>query len=84
MSFPHIDVMVIMMHIDKWDVTRVLIDNVSQAEILFLSALDQMGYNSKQLKEGMKPLDGFGGKRIKLVDSISLPISFESLRNART
>jgi hypothetical protein len=76
MSFPHIDVMVIMMHIDKWD--------VSQAEILFLSALDQMGYNSKQLKEGMKPLDGFGGKRIKLVGSISLPISFESLRNART
>jgi hypothetical protein len=84
MSFPHIDVMVITMHIDKWDVTRVLIDNVSQAEILFLSAFDQMGYNSKQLKEAMKPLDGFGEKRIKLVGSISLPISFESLRNART
>jgi hypothetical protein len=44
-SFPHIDVMVIIMHIDKWDVTRVLIDNDSQAEILFLSAFDQMGFD---------------------------------------
>jgi hypothetical protein len=44
-SFPHIDVMVIIMHIDKWDVTRVLIDNGSQAEILFLSAFDQMGFD---------------------------------------
>jgi hypothetical protein len=44
-SFPHTDVMVIIMHIDKWDVTRVLIDNGSQAEILFLSAFDQMGFD---------------------------------------
>jgi hypothetical protein len=44
-SFPHTDVMVIIMHNDKWDVTRVLIDNGSQAEILFLSAFDQMGFD---------------------------------------
>jgi hypothetical protein len=36
-SFSHIDAMVITAHIDKWDVTSVLIDNRSQAEILFLS-----------------------------------------------
>jgi hypothetical protein len=46
-SFPHIDVMVITTHIDKWDVTRVLIDNGRQVEILFLSAFDQMGFNRK-------------------------------------
>jgi hypothetical protein len=44
-SFPHTDVTVIIAHIDKWDVTRVLIDNGSQAEILFLSAFDQMGFD---------------------------------------
>jgi hypothetical protein len=39
-SFPHTDAMVIKAHIDKWDVTRVLIDNGTQAKILFLSAFD--------------------------------------------
>jgi hypothetical protein len=28
-SFPHIDAMVIIAHIDKWDTTRVLVDNGS-------------------------------------------------------
>jgi hypothetical protein len=46
-SFPHTDVMVITAHIDKWDVTRVLIDNGSQAEMLFLSAFDQMRFSRK-------------------------------------
>jgi hypothetical protein len=39
-SFPHIDAMIITAHIGKWDVTRVLVDNGSQAEILFLSTFD--------------------------------------------
>jgi hypothetical protein len=33
--FPHTDAMVITVHIDRWDVTKILIDNGSQAEILF-------------------------------------------------
>jgi hypothetical protein len=39
--------MVITTHIDKWNVMRVLVDNVSQAEILFLSTFEQMGPNKK-------------------------------------
>jgi hypothetical protein len=53
--------MVITTHIDKWDVTRVLIDNGSQAEILFLLAFDLMGFDRKQLKEAKKSLYGFSG-----------------------
>jgi hypothetical protein len=49
-SFPHTDAMVITTHIDKWNVTRILSDNGSQAEILFLSAFDQMGFDRKQFK----------------------------------
>jgi hypothetical protein len=30
-SFPHIDTMVLTIHIYRWDVTRILIDNDSQA-----------------------------------------------------
>jgi hypothetical protein len=37
-SFPHTDVMVLTVHIDRWDVTKILVDNGSQPKILFLSA----------------------------------------------
>jgi hypothetical protein len=83
-SFPHTDGMVITSHIDKWDVTRVLVDNGSQAEILLLLTFEQMGFDRKQLKEASKPLYGFSGRRIEPIGSISLPVSFGSLRNART
>jgi hypothetical protein len=55
--------MVITIHIERWDVTRILIDNGSQAKVLFLSVFDKMGYDKSQLKETMKPLYGFGGKK---------------------
>jgi hypothetical protein len=61
-SFPHIDAMVVTIHTDEWDVTKILIDNGSQAEILFLTAFDKIGFDQKQLKESTKPLYGFSGK----------------------
>jgi hypothetical protein len=64
-SFSHTDAMVITAHIDKWDVMRVLVDNGSQTEILFLSTFEQMGFDRKQLKEASKPLYGFGGRKIE-------------------
>jgi hypothetical protein len=44
-SFPHTDVMVVTVHIDRWDVTKILIDNSNLAEILFLAAFDKMGFD---------------------------------------
>jgi hypothetical protein len=64
-SFPHTDVMAVIIHIDRWDVTKILVDNGSQAEILFLATFDKMGFDRKQLREPSKPLYGFGGKRIE-------------------
>jgi hypothetical protein len=82
-SFPHTDAMVVIIHIDRWDITKILIDNGSQAKILFLTAFEKMGYDRKQLKELMKPLYGFGGKRIEPVKVITLPVSFGTLNNPR-
>jgi hypothetical protein len=76
--------MVITTHIEKWNVTRVLVDNESQAEILFLSTFKKMGLSKKQLKEASKPLYGFRGRKIEPVGSISLPVSFRSLSNPHT
>jgi hypothetical protein len=42
---------------------RVLVDNSSQSEILFLSTFEQMGFDRKQLKEASKPLYGFDGRK---------------------
>jgi hypothetical protein len=39
--------MVITTHIDKWKVTRVLVYNGRQAEIMFLSTFEQMGFSQK-------------------------------------
>jgi hypothetical protein len=43
-----------------------------------------MGYEKKQLKELMKPLYGFDGKRIKPVRVITLPVSFGTPKKPRT
>jgi hypothetical protein len=77
-SFPHTDAMVLTIHIDRWDVSRIIIDNGSQAKILFLSAFKKMGYDKKQLKELTRPLYGFSGKRIESIRVITLPISFST------
>jgi hypothetical protein len=76
--------MVITAHIDKWEVMRVLVDNGSQEEILFLSTFQQMGFDRKQLKEAPKPLYDFGERKIESIGSVSIPVSFGSLHNART
>jgi hypothetical protein len=76
--------MVITVHINRWDVSRILVENGSQAEILFLSAFEKMGYDKNQLKDPTKPLYGFGGKRIKPVKVITLSVSFGTPKNPRT
>jgi hypothetical protein len=76
--------MVITVHIDRWVVPRILIDNGSQVEILFQSAFEKMGYDKKQLKKLMKPLYGFGGKRTKPTGVITLPVSFSTPKNHHT
>jgi hypothetical protein len=83
-SFPHIDSMVITVHIDRWDVTKILIDNDCQTKIIFLRAFNKMGFDRKQLQESMKPLYGFGGKRIEPIRVITLPVSFGTRKNPRT
>jgi hypothetical protein len=76
--------MVLMVHIGRWDVSRILVDNGSQAEILFLTAFKKIGCDKKQLKELTKSLYGFRGKRIKPVKIITLPVSFGTPQNPRT
>jgi hypothetical protein len=76
--------MVVIVHINRWDVTKILIHNGNQAEILILATFDKMGFDRKQLQEHSKPLYGFNGKRIEPVGAITLSVSFGTPKNPRT
>jgi hypothetical protein len=82
--FPHTDGMVFTVHIDWWDVSKILVDNGSQVEILFLSTFKKWAMTRSSSKNRRSPLHGFDGKRIKPVGVITLPISFGTPKNPHT
>jgi hypothetical protein len=83
-SAPHIDAMVINCSVAGWDLHKVLVDNGSQADIIFLHAFDRMGISHSLLKPSDNPLYDFGGKGTFPVGKIELPLSFGVAPNARS
>jgi hypothetical protein len=67
-----------------WDLHKVLVDNGSPADIIFLHAFDRMGISHNLLKPSGNPLYGFGGKGTFPVGKIELPLSFGAAPNARS
>jgi hypothetical protein len=80
----HNDAMVIEVNIAGWIIGMVLVDNGSSTDILFLKTFEKMNLSQHMLHPPEYPLQGFGGKPIKPVGKISLPVSFGDLDNART
>jgi hypothetical protein len=83
-SAPHIDAMVINCSVVGWDLHKVLVDNGSQTDIIFLHAFDRMGISHSLLKPSDNPLYGFGGKGTFPMGKIELPLSFGVAPNARS
>ena len=61
-SYPHTDAMVIKTNIAAWEISRVLVDTGSSADIIFAHTFDQMKLSRSQLQPSESPLIGFGGK----------------------
>jgi hypothetical protein len=80
----HNDAMVIEVNIAGRIIGKVLVDNGSSADILFLKTFEKMNLSHHMLHPPEYPLQGFRGKPIKPVGKISLPVSFGDLDNART
>jgi hypothetical protein len=83
-SAPHVDAMVINYSVAGWDLHKVLVDNGSQADIIFLHAFDRMGISHSLLKPSDNPLYGFGGKGTFPIGKIELPLCFGVASNARS
>jgi hypothetical protein len=83
-SANHNDAMVIEVNITGWVIGKILVDNGSSADILFFKSFEKMNLSQHMLHPPEYPLQGFGGKPIKPVGNVSLPVSFGELDNART
>jgi hypothetical protein len=83
-STNHNDAMVIEVNIAGWVIGKILVDNGSSADILFLKTFEKMNLSQHMLHPLEYPLHGFGGKPIKPVGKVSLLVSFGDLDNART
>jgi hypothetical protein len=83
-SAPHVDAMVINYSVAGWDIHKVLVNNGSQVDIIFLHAFDRMGISHILLKPSDNPLYDFGGKGTFPVSKIELPLSFGTAPNARS
>jgi hypothetical protein len=83
-STNHNDAMVIEVNIAGWIIGKILVDNGSSADILFLKTFEKMNLSQHMLHPLEYPLLGFKGKPIKPVGKKPLPVSFGDLDNART
>jgi hypothetical protein len=83
-STNHNDAMVIGINIAEWIIGKILVDNGSSTDILFLKNFEKMDLSQHMLHPPEYSLPGFGGKLIKPVGKIALPVSFGDLDNART
>ena len=71
---PHDDAIVITLANANYTTRRVLIDNGSSTDILYYPAFQQMRINKELLRPVSVPLINFGGMKVLLVGTISLPV----------
>ena len=71
---PHDDAIVITLLIADYTTRRVLVDNGSSADILYYSAFQQMRLGRDLLRPTCSPLIRFGGMKVQLVGTVTLPV----------
>uniref|UniRef100_A0A2N9GJ69 Uncharacterized protein n=1 Tax=Fagus sylvatica TaxID=28930 RepID=A0A2N9GJ69_FAGSY len=75
---PHDDALVITVNIAGFTTRRVMVDNGSSADILYLPAYQQMQLNKDTLRPMDAPLVGFTGDKVCPVGIVTLPITVGS------
>ncbi len=73
-KFPHDDPLLIMTRIRSWDVKRVLINDGSNADVLFSHLLPNLGISKGDLKPVTSPTFGIGPSKLPILRLIDLPL----------
>ena len=76
--------MVIETNVAGWTIPKILVDTSSSTNILLSSTFDNMKLDRNLLQLACNPLYGFGGKKVKTISKISLPVTFSDQHNYRT
>ena len=72
---PHDDRLVIMVMIEGFNTRRVLVDNGSSADIIYLSAFQQLKVDQKRLRPFDSPLVSFSGDKVYLKGIVTLTVT---------
>ncbi|GMN20277.1 hypothetical protein TIFTF001_043053, partial [Ficus carica] len=73
LSRPHDDALVLTLYVSNYEVGRILVDNGSSADVLFLSTLREMGLSEFDIERSTTILTGFNGESTAAVGKIKLP-----------
>ena len=71
---PYDVAIVITLFIVDYTTRRVLVDNGSSADILYYPAFQQIRLGRDQFRPVNSPLVGFGGMKVQLVGTVTLPV----------
>ena len=72
---PHDDPLVIMVMIEGFNARRVLVDNGSLADIIYLSAFQQLKLDPKRLHPFKSPLISFSGDKVYPKGIVTLTVT---------
>ena len=72
---PHNDPLVIMLNIEGFNTKRILVDNGSSADIIYLPAFQQLKLDLKRLRPFESPLISFSGDRVYPKGIVTLTIT---------
>ncbi|XP_059663536.1 uncharacterized protein LOC132309226 [Cornus florida] len=72
---PHDDPLVVNMMIANYNTQRILVDNESSADIIFLDAFSKMKIGKEKLRPTRSPLVGFTGDKVYPLGAVILPVT---------
>ena len=72
---PHNDPLVIMLNIEGFNTKRILMDNGSFADIIYLLAFQQLKLDQKRLQPFKSPLISFSGDRVYPKGIVTLTVT---------